>query len=77
MAYIRRPLLNMKHFSNVTLIAQERLAGDRFVWLAQLRLKHKFLTTSHQKSRSLIMANGYWWVAGKRKTLNSLPTGHF
>ena len=38
MAYIRRPLLNMKHFSNVTLIAQERLAGDRFVWLAQLRL---------------------------------------
>ena len=68
MAYIRRPLLNMKHFSNVTLMAQERLDGDGFVWLAQLRLlNHKFLTTSHQKSRSLIMANGYWWVAAKRK----------
>ena len=58
----------MKHFSNVTLMAQERLDGDGFVGLAQLRLlNHKFLTTSHQKSRSLIMANGYWWVAGKRK----------
>ena len=53
MAYIRRPLLNMKHFSNVTLMAQERLDGDGFVWLAQLRLlNHKFLKLVTKKAAS-------------------------